>query len=448
MTNQGNEREIVLDMLLQVVDGEEFSHKVLDGVLKRNRSRTKQERVFISRLFTGTVKRCITLDYIIEQFSTLPVGKMKPQIRNLLRMSAYQLLFMDGIPSFAVCNEAVKIAKKRGFASLSGFVNANLRKIAAMKEIKYPDKEADIRAYLGIRYSAPAWLAGMLLDQYGPEQAEMILEASLKEKEVAVRCNRLKTTPDELKRELAGEGITVCEHPYLEEAFVIKDFDRLEDIKAFREGLFVVQDVGSMLVAEAAGVREGDFVVDVCAAPGGKALHAAQKAAKVSARDLTAGKIRLIEENMHRMGISNIETKVWDATVTDEEIINKADVVIADLPCSGLGVIGKKPDIKYKMTQNQQKELVELQRKILSVASDYVKPGGILVYSTCTINREENIENMEWFLANHDFEPDSMDNYLPNTLHSDTTKAGYLQLLQGINPTDGFFISRMRKRKQ
>ena len=202
-----------------------------------------------------------------------------------------------------------------------------------------------------------------------------------------------------------------------------------------------------MLVGEVSGAREEDFVVDVCAAQGGKSLHIAEIAGRVSSRDISQLKTKLIEENILRMGICNIETKVWDATISDPNIINKADIVIADLPCSGLGVLGKKIDIKYKLTQNQQKELVELQRKILDVASEYVKPGGILIYSTCTVNRNENLDNMEWFLANHNFTADSLDSYLPELLHSDTTCIGYLQLLQGIHPTDGFFICRMRKGK-
>ncbi|TAH71580.1 MAG: 16S rRNA (cytosine(967)-C(5))-methyltransferase RsmB [Anaerolineaceae bacterium] len=447
MTNHDNEREIVLDMLIEVIEGEEFSHRVLGRVLKHNQDRPKQERAFISRLFTGTVKRYLTLDYVIDQFSSLPIRKMKPLIRNLLRLSVYQLLYMDSIPASAVCNEAVKLAKKRGFSQLSGFVNANLRNIARMGDIKYPDKARDIKEYLSVRYSTPLWLLGMLLDQYDPVQVETILEASLREKEITIRCNRMKTTPDELKEKLIAEGVTVTGHPYLKEAFVIKDFDYLEGLDTFNEGLFAVQDVSSMLVGEVSGVKKDDYVVDVCAAPGGKALQIAEKAGKVSARDLTEYKTKLIEENILRMGVQNIETKVWDATIIDSDIINKADVVIADLPCSGLGVIGKKYDIKYKLTQNQQKELVTLQREILNVVSRYVKPGGILIYSTCTLNRDENIGNMEWFLANHDFTSESLNNYLPGLLHSDTTGAGYLQLLQGIHPTDGFFICRMRKGK-
>lgn len=448
MTNQDNEREIVLDMLLQVIDGEEFSHRVLSRVLKHNQKRSKQERAFISRLFTGTVKHYLTLDYIIGQSSSLPVKKMKPIIRNILRLGVYQLIFMDSIPASAACNEAVKLAKKRGFSNLSGFVNGNLRNIARMKDnIKYPDKATDLKEYLSIMYSTPEWLVELLLDQYDTNQVEIMLEASLREKEITIRCNRMKTNPNELREILEDEGVTVIEHPYLREAFIIKDFDHIEGISAFIKGLFTVQDVSSMLVGEVSGARDEDFVVDVCAAPGGKSLHIAEMAGKVSSRDLTEHKINLIKENTLRMGISNITTMVWDATIIDTDIINKADVVIADLPCSGLGVIGKKYDIKYKLTQNQQKELVELQRRILNVVSEYVKPGGTLIYSTCTINRDENIGNMEWFLANYDYIAEGIDDYLPEALHSDTTRAGYLQLLQGIHPTDGFFMCRMRKGK-
>jgi 16S rRNA (cytosine967-C5)-methyltransferase len=449
VTNQKDGREIVLDMLIELNKDDEFSHRVLGRTLRRYQDKPKQERAFISRLFTGTVKHYLTLDYCIEQFSSLPVRKMKPLIGNILRLSAYQLIFMDNIPASAVCNEAVKLAKKRGFKRLSGFVNANVRNIARMgKDIKYPDKELETKVFLSIRYSTPKWLVNMLLDQYNTTQVEMMLEASLKEKEITIRCNRMKTTPDELKEILYGEGVRVIDHPYLEEAFIIKDFDYLESLRSFTNGLFAIQDVSSMLVGKVANVCDKDFVVDVCAAPGGKTLHLAERAGRVSARDLTEYKVKLIKDNILRLGAGNVETKVWDARVKEPGLLNKADIVIADLPCSGLGVLGKKSDIKYRLTQEQLKDLVELQREILDVVSAYVKPGGILIYSTCTINRHENIDNMEWFLDKYDFVAEGLDDYLPEALQGDTTKAGYLQLLQGIHPTDGFFICRMRKGKK
>ncbi len=446
MTEQVNSREIVLDMLLEVIENDKYSHTVLNQTLKNHQQLEKQERAFISRMFNGTVKVYLTLDYVINQFSTLPVSKMKPLIRNLLRLSVYQMMQMDQVPVSAVCNEAVKLAKKRGFTKLSGFVNGVLRNIArGMKEINYPDKEKDPVYYLEVTYSFPRWIISQLLKQYEFKIVEVILAASLKEKETTIRCNRKKVSPNQLKDLLNIEGVTVEESEYLDYALKIKDYDYLEKLDTFQSGCFTVQDVSSMLVCEVAGIDEDDYVLDVCAAPGGKALHAAEKAKEVTARDLTAYKIKLIDENISRLGFSNITTKLWDATILDEEAVGRADIVIADLPCSGMGVFGKKSDIKYKLTQNQHKELIELQQKILRVVQNYVKEDGILIFSTCTVLRDENQGNREWFLENFDFQSEELDTHLPEQLKSETTRNGYLQLLQGINNSDGFFIAKFRK---
>lgn len=448
MTDSINTREIVLDMLLEVLEGDKYSHTVLNHTLNKYRLPEKQDRAFISRLYTGTVKRYLTLDYIIDRFTTLPVKKMKPLIRNLLRMSAYQLMYMDKVPESAVCNEAVKLAKKRGFTKLSGFVNGILRNIARNKaDIIFPDRAPEPVKYLMIAYSVPEWLLTMLLEQYGFDTVERMLEASLKEKEITIRCNKSLVSPKQLKELLAEEGVGVTENEYLDYAFKITDYDSLERLTAFQKGFFAVQDVSSMLVCEAADIQEKAFVVDVCAAPGGKALHAAENAELVLAGDISEYKKGLIDENIRRMGFTNISTRVWDAAAADSELFGRADVVIADLPCSGLGVIGKKPDIKYKLTQNQHKELIELQRLILKTVQNYVKPGGTLIFSTCTVVRGENQENYQWFIDNFDFEPVSLDPYLPAQLINETTKLGYLQLLQGIHQSDGFFLSRFRRLK-
>ncbi|MDF2842224.1 MAG: hypothetical protein K0R00_650 [Herbinix sp.] len=447
MTESYNSREIVLEMLLEVLEGGKFSHTVQNQTLKRYQMLEKQERAFLSRVFTGTVKVYLTLDYIIEQFSTLPVRKMKPLIRNLLRMSVYQLRYMDQVPSSAVCNEAVKLAKKRGFDKLSGFVNGILRNIIRNEaNIKFPDKQLDPVKYLEISYSYPQWLVSELLTQYDFAAVEKILAASLTEKELTIRTNLKKVTPQELKEILLAEGVTAEESNYLPYAFKLKNYDYLEKLNAFQKGYFAVQDVSSMLVCEVAGINEKHLVVDVCAAPGGKTMHAAQTANIVFSRDLTEYKVGLINENLKRLELTNVQTKVWDASVLDEELIGKADVVIADLPCSGMGVFGKKADLKYKFLPNQQKELVELQRKILSVIQSYVKEGGVLMFSTCTINHGENTDNMEWFLNNFDFTPENIDAYLPDKLKSETTEKGYLQLLQGVHSTDGFFIAKFRRK--
>jgi 16S rRNA (cytosine967-C5)-methyltransferase len=434
-------------MLSEVTEQNQYSHTVLSSALKKYQQLEKQDRAFITRLFTGTVKIYLKLDYVINRFSKLPVNKMKPLIRNLLRISVYQIMYMDKVPVSAVCNEAVKLAKKHGFTGLSGFVNGVLRSIARnVSEIRFPDPQKDALSYLSVNYSVPEWLVTEFLTQYGFETAEKMFAASLKEKEITIRCNTKRISPKNLKELLMEEGLTVLESGYLDYAFKIKNFDYLEQLNSFRQGYFTVQDVSSMLVCEAAGIKSTNFVIDVCAAPGGKALHAAEYAKSVSARDLTEYKVKLIEENINRMGFTNVSAMVWDASVTDPKVLGRADVVIADLPCSGLGVIGKKSDIKYKLTQNQHKELIELQKSILNTVSSYVKKGGVLIYSTCTVYKGENEDNREWFLNNYDFEAENLDPYLPEQLRSNTTKEGYLQLLQGVHDTDGFFLSRFRKK--
>ena len=446
MTDQYNTRAIVLDMLLEVIEQEKFSHTILNRKLKSYQYLDKQERAFITRLFNGTVKEYIKLDYVIDQFSTLPVNKMKPFIRNLLRLSVYQLLFMDLVPASAVCNEAVKLAKKRGFTKLAGFVNGVLRNITRKaSDIIYPDPRKNPVEYLKISYSFPEWLVQELLKQYDFSTVEAMLKASLIEKTVTIRCNQNKLTPYQLEEVLSSESVRLDRSKYLPYAFVIKEFDYLENLPSFMAGDYMVQDVSSMLVCEIAGIKAEDFVIDVCAAPGGKALHAAEKADKVVARDLTEYKINLINTNKIRMGISNLTTMVWDALIPDETLYQTADVVICDLPCSGMGVFGKKADLKYKIKEEQLTELAKLQRRILKTVQAYVKTGGCLIFSTCTVNHEENHKNREWFLEHFSFQAESLDDYLPTQLRGETTAQGYLQLIQGVHETDGFFLSKFRK---
>ncbi len=442
-------REIVLHMLIESLEDGKFSHMVQNNALKKYQYLEKQERSFISRLYIGTVKSYITLDYIIDEFSKLSVKKMKPLIRNLLRLSVYQIFKMDQVPDSAACNEAVKIIKRSKYKKLSAFVNGVLRNIVRNKNnIKFPSLEKSPEKYLSVIYSVPEWLVDLMIKQYGTEISERVFSASLDERRTSIRCNQKKVTPKQLIDHFEEDKIVWEQSPILDYAFNISGYDYLEKEKSFKKGLYAVQDVSSMLVCEAAGIKDGDYIIDVCAAPGGKALHGAEKGKLVSARDLTQRKISFIDENILRMGFDNVETMVWDATKKHEGSIQKADIVIADLPCSGLGVLGKKADIKYQMSQKQLSQLVDLQRQILEVVKDYVKPGGILIYSTCTLNKEENIGNMDWFLENNqEFKPESLEEYLPKSLDSDTKGLGYLQLIQGVDQTDGFFLARMRRDK-
>lgn len=443
-----NTREIALKVLNDINQNGNFSHTVMNKTLNQYQSLSKQDRAFITRICEGTLERMITLDYMINMYSNIKVNKMKPYIRNLLRMSLYQIEYMSQVPSSAACNEAVKLVKKKGFANLSGFVNGVLRNLIREREnMVFPKEEQKVK-YLSITYSMPEWIIEQWLTQYDYSTVKGMVEAFLKEKETSIRCNTSKISVENLKEQLEKQQITVNDGNYLKEALRISNYNYLNQLETFQKGCFFVQDESSMLVGNIAGVSQGDYVIDVCAAPGGKSLHIADKllgTGVVDARDLTDYKVSLIKENIERSGYQNMLAKVQDALVIDENSIKKADVVIADVPCSGLGVIGKKPDIKYNMTIEKQQQLVKLQREILMVVNEYVKEKGVLIYSTCTINENENIGNVMWFIKKYGYTLENINPYLPESLHSDSTKNGYIQMIPGIHHTDGFFVARLRK---
>ena len=434
MTNGVSVRELVLDILIEVNEKDQYSHLVIRDVLNKYQYLEKQERAFLTRLAEGTIEHMLEMDFIINSFSKVKVKKMKPLIRNLLRMSVYQLKYMDSIPDAAVCNEAVKLAKKRGFGQLRGFVNGVLRNIARdLVNLNYPDPKREPVSYLEVTYSIPAWMASKWMESYGFEKAEAICASFLVQKPITIRTNLLRITPQELAERLGKEGVMVHPVQHLDYAFEIEGFDYLNGLDSFNEGLFYVQDISSMMVAEAAAPEKENYIVDVCAAPGGKSSHLAEKMSgtgMVEARDLTEYKVSLIEENIERHGLTNMKAVQMDATILDEASVEKADVLICDLPCSGLGVLGKKTDIRYKMTAEKQENLVQLQREILDTVWSYVKKGGTLVYSTCTIHKNENEGNVAWFLDKHpEFELVSQG-----------------QMLPGETYHDGFFIAKLKRK--
>lgn len=447
MNKAVNERELVLEILLEVTEKGMYSHLVLRDVLGKYQFLDKKERSFITRVSEGTLEHMIELDYIIDQFSKVKVQKMKPVIRNILRSAVYQLKYMDSVPDSAVCNEAVKLAVRKGFGNLRGFVNGVLRNVArGLENVAYPVEEL---TRLSVLYSMPEWILKLWLTSYDVETVEHLLQAFQMEKPLTIRCNRHKQTPEELAEKLTKEGVCVQPHPYLPYAFRISGYDYLADLDSFQNGDFYVQDISSMLVGEIADPKEGSVVIDVCAAPGGKSLHLAEKlngTGHVQARDLTPYKVALIEENISRSGLSNMDAVVWDALVPDETAKETADIVLADLPCSGLGVLGRKTDLKYKASPENTQKLAALQREILQVVQDYVKPGGTLVYSTCTINPAENQENVQWFLKQFPaFSMVDIRGRLPIELQEEVQERGCLQLLPGVHESDGFFISAFRK---
>lgn len=449
MTKAINEREIVLEVLLEITEHGMYSHIVLRDVLNKYQYLEKKERSFITRVTEGTLEHMMEIDYILDQFSKVKVKKMKPVIRNIMRSAVYQMKYMDSVPVSAACNEAVKLAVRKGFGSLRGFVNGVLRNVARnLDQIAYPTEPLQ---RLSIQYSMPEWILNLWLKAYDSDIVEQMLQAFQRETPLTIRCNLRMVTPKQLKEHLEAEGVTVKVHPYLEYAFHISGFDYLGDLESFQNGEFSVQDISSMLVSELAGPKEGDYVIDVCAAPGGKSLHMAEKlngSGHVEARDLTEYKVGLIQENIERTGLSNVEAVQQDALTFDETSVGKADIVLADLPCSGLGVLAKKTDLKYKATKEGADSLAKLQREMLKNVQAYVKDEGKLVYSTCTINPAENMDNVHWFLNEYpEFELIDIHGSLCEELQKDVKENGCIQLLPGVHQSDGFFLACMKKRK-
>ncbi len=409
-TDSVNIRELVLGILLAVTKDGEYSHIALAAVLEKYQYLSKKERSFLTRLTEGTLEKQIELDYILNQFSKTKVNKMKPVIRCILRMGVYQLKYMDSVPSSAACNEAVRLAERKGFRNLKGFVNGVLRNVSRnLTKITYPDKNKSPLFAMSVQYSIPEWMLAQWSWDYGMEKAESIAASFCIEGKTCIRTNVTKTTPEQLKADLEKRGITAepivrKDYPDFSEGMYLSCYDYLTAIPEFTEGKFMVQDVCSMLVTHIADPKPGDYVIDVCGAPGGKSLHAAERMqgeGMVEARDLTEYKVALIEENIRKSGMKNIRAVEKDARMLDSDSVEKADLVIADLPCSGLGTLRRKPDIRFRMTEEDEKSLALLQKEILSIVCQYVKCGGTLVYSTCTIDRMENEENTKWFLEKH-----------------------------------------------
>lgn len=453
MTEQINIRQLVMEMLLAVTKDQEYSHVVIREVQNKYNYLSVQEKSFMKRLFEGTLERMIELDYCIDAYSKVKVNKMKPVIRTIMRMSVYQILYMDAVPDSAACNEAVKLAQKKGFATLKGFVNGVLRNIARNKEnIVYPDREKDYKTYLSVTYSMPDWIISLWMKQLGKEKTEQVLQGLLQEHPLTIRLRNEGKGVTALKEALEIQGGYLEEQPYLPYAFRIGKTDDLTRLPGYEEGEFVIQDVSSMLAIEALDIKPGMKILDICAAPGGKSILAADKLCGegcVEARDISEYKVSLMQDSFARCGLTSpkeiAKAVVWDALTLDESWIGQADVVIADVPCSGLGVIGKKRDIKYKMTPQAVKDIVVLQERILEQAVSYVKLGGKLLFSTCTINQEENEAHAALLQEKYHMTPVSLNDNLPQQLQSETTQKGYLQLLPGVHDSDGFFISVFQK---
>ncbi len=443
-------RETALKILYEVLENGAYSNISLNKHLESG-SLKGIDRAFITELVYGVVKWKLSIDFVIEQFSSMKMGKISPWILNILRLGAYQLLYTQKVPESAACNESVNLSKKYGHAASIRFVNGVLRNIARNKNnIKYPDENKDTAVFLSIKYSHPVWMVKNWLECFGRDFTESLLKSNNEVPDLTVRVNTLKISKDELEKNLNELGIETAAGRYTDDAMILKNPSALSSLDIFKKGHFQVQDESSMLAARILDPKPSELVIDVCSAPGGKATHIAQlmqNRGTVIARDVHPHKIKLIEEAAKRLGIDIIKTGIFDASELDKAYVEKADRVLVDAPCTGLGIIRRKPDIKWARNIGDKKEIVGLQMKILEVSSNYVKPGGALVYSTCTIENEENKGLIDNFLKkNSDFELEDISSFLPDGLKGNYSSTGVIQLFPNVNNIDGFFISRMRRR--
>ncbi|WP_026652695.1 16S rRNA (cytosine(967)-C(5))-methyltransferase RsmB [Butyrivibrio proteoclasticus] len=450
-----NVREIILSVLMEYDKSDCRKPSLLKDTLDKYDYLETRDKAFIKRVVDGCLERNIQIDYIINSFSKTETGKMQPLIRSLMRMGTYQIMFMDQVPDSAACNEAVKLAVKHKFSGLKGFVNGVLRNISRNKDkIEYPDKESDSSRYLSVCYSVPEWLCQKWEEEYGFERTEDMLKFFLQPRPTTIRVNLSKAQNDsdiadrvkELKESLEKAGATANINKYIPYAIELEKTDNIRFLPGFSEGEFIAQDVSSMLVTHIADPKRGQNIIDVCAAPGGKSTHAAERVGeegKVFSRDLSDKKCDLIKENAERLGLSNITTKVHDAKINDSSMRENADILYLDVPCSGLGIIGRKNDIKLNVSRQSMEELTALQWEIVKASWDYVKKGGIMIYSTCTVNRAENQDMVNKICEELPFELVDIDDKLPEGMKS--TGKGFIQILPGQYDTDGFFIAKLKR---
>ena len=422
-------RKTAYQTLLEIEKNQAYSNIELNhqiGQLKPDNP------AFVRELVYGVLENQIYLDHILKQLIPKGLKGVKKPIKVLLRMGLYQLIFMDSVPEYAAVNETVKLARKAA-PGRDGFLNGVLRGYGKKKEqITMPDPEQDLAEYLSVRYSFDSSIVKLWLSQYSVEETERLLENSNMRPPLSIRVNLMKTTPEALEHKLTGEGFVLEKASLCDRVFFVKGSSLLET-ESYRKGMFSVQDVASVLAVDILAPKAGDTVMDICAAPGGKTLAMGEKMenqGRILAFDVYAHKLDLMQAQAKRLGLSIIETGQQDGTVFNEAYVGLADKVLVDGPCSGLGVLRRKPEIKHRPVSEDVSALAEKQLAILENACCYVKPGGDLLYSTCTINKRENGDVVRTFLDRH----------------PDYEMIEERQLLPGRDEADGFYICKMHRK--
>lgn len=437
-------REFALHILMKIESDNGYVNIVLNDELNKS-DLNDMDKSFATQLVYGTNSNQIFIDYIIKKCSKIRFNKIALPILTILRMGIYQIYFLDKVPISAVCNEAVKLAKKYGHVSSANFTNAILRNVSRTDKNVFLDEIKDREERLSIQYSYPKWIIKKFVNQFGYDETVSLVKANCCLEYETIRVNRLKTTSTELLKKF--KDLKQGKLPDILYVSSVKNFLHSQE---FKDGLITFQDEAPALVGYLLDPKEGEKILDICAAPGGKTTHIAELSndkAKITAMDLYEHRVELIRETAKRLGINSINVKVGDATEFLPEFNEKFDKVVADVPCSGLGVIRKKPDIKLRIEENDIAEINEVQKKILANASSYVKLGGTLIYSTCTVLSAENEDVVKWFLDEHkDFTICTPIDVIPEEWRSGL-KDGMLSLLPHKHNSDGFFICCLKRIK-
>lgn len=438
-----NARELAFKTLYDIERNKNYSNMSINKNFK-NINISDQEKGLATELIYGIIENKYYLNYIIDKLSKIKSKKMSTYVKISLWLGIYQILFLDSIKEHAAVNESVSLIKKYDKKS-SGFVNAILRNVLRNKETIMDIDKANIEDFLSIKYSYNPWIIQKWIKVFGEDFTRDLLESNSEKPNLYIRTNTVKISRDELIEKLKSQGVIGSKVNGIDEAIMVKNLKNIENNKLFKEGFFTVQDISSMLVGKVTNPKEGSLVLDMCSAPGGKTTHLAtlmNNSGQVIARDVFEHKLKLINNTVKRLGLKNIEVENFDALKIDENSIDKFDYVVSDVPCSGMGIIKRKPEIKFKK-EEELKELPSIQSEILSNASKYVKVGGCLIYSTCTIHDEENIDIVNEFLKNNEnFELVPIDEV---KIDLDNQDKGYIKIYPNIHGMDGFFISKLKR---
>jgi len=440
-----NARELAFKILVDINKERAYSNIEINKLLVDKID--SRDQGLIREIVYGVLENRLYIDHVIAQVSKIRLNRIHFNILEILRIGIYQIMFMDKIPDRAAVDESVKLATKYGHKGTVGYVNGVLRNIVRRKETFEQINVKDQIEYISIKYSHPLYLVKRWVHEFGLQFTIDLCKANNQRPALNIRVNTLKTSRDRLKKKLEDKGFLCVVGNYANDCLIIENPQTITETEEYKEGLFFIQDESSMLVAQIMDPDEGSTILDLCAAPGGKSTHLAQKMnnkGQILSRDIHQHKIKLINNNAKRLGIEIIRASIFDALKRDKELLKKVDYCLLDAPCSGFGIIRRKPEIKWNRKEKDIKELSKLQEKMLDVAKDYIKVGGSLIYSTCTIEKEENMEVINKFLKNNPhFSLANISDKIENKENLETLDKGYIQLYPNIHGTDGFFIAKM-----